>query len=322
MKAYIGHPLQVCGVEEMRLVGGKGDGMRILQVRNAAGVAFTVSLDRCADIPRCTYRGVNCGFFAPSGYVAPAYYDREGDGFLRSFTAGFLTTCGLENVGVPCTDDGQKVPMHGSVSNTPCEHFMHWIEGDAIHIRATVRDAALFAHKLVLEREYTVPLYESRIELTDRIINVGADTAPLEVLYHCNIGYPLLSEAAVVDIPAESVVARNAHAAEGLDDRLTMEKPQRGYEEMCFYYTFRGRSQVSVYNPTVGVGVAISFDADELPFFTEWKQMGDGDYVLGLEPGNCHPDGRDVMRKQGRLEFLAPDEVKTHRITFTFTEKN
>ena len=51
MKAYIGHPLQVCGVEEMRLVGGKGDGMRILQVRNAAGVAFTLTRSLCGYSP-------------------------------------------------------------------------------------------------------------------------------------------------------------------------------------------------------------------------------------------------------------------------------
>ena len=34
MNKYIGHPLQLYGVEEMRLVGGKGDGMRVLNVRN------------------------------------------------------------------------------------------------------------------------------------------------------------------------------------------------------------------------------------------------------------------------------------------------
>ena len=33
-KAYIGHEQQLYGVEEHRLVGGKGDGMRLLEVRN------------------------------------------------------------------------------------------------------------------------------------------------------------------------------------------------------------------------------------------------------------------------------------------------
>ena len=31
---YLGHEQQLSGVEEHRLVGGKGDGMRLLEVRN------------------------------------------------------------------------------------------------------------------------------------------------------------------------------------------------------------------------------------------------------------------------------------------------
>ena len=50
--AYYGHESQLFGVEEVRLQGGKGDGMRLLQVRNGKGLEFTVSADRCADISR------------------------------------------------------------------------------------------------------------------------------------------------------------------------------------------------------------------------------------------------------------------------------
>ena len=50
MNKYIGHTSQLYGIEEHRLVGGKGDGMRLLQVNNGRGLAFTVSADRCADI--------------------------------------------------------------------------------------------------------------------------------------------------------------------------------------------------------------------------------------------------------------------------------
>ena len=93
--AYYGHESQLFGVEEVRLQGGKGDGMRLLQVRNGKGLDFTVSADRCADISRLHFRGENCGFFSANGYVAPAYYDDKEAGWLKNFTAGFLTTCGL-----------------------------------------------------------------------------------------------------------------------------------------------------------------------------------------------------------------------------------
>lgn len=42
--------------------------------------------------------------------------------------------------------------------------------------------------------------------------------------------------------------------------------------------------------------------------------MGVRDYVLGLECGNCYPDGRDVMRRTGMLKFLKPGEKKRYRV--------
>ena len=60
--AYYGHESQLFGVEEYRLVGGKGDGMRLLNVRNGKGLEFTVSADRCADITKLFFRGENYGF--------------------------------------------------------------------------------------------------------------------------------------------------------------------------------------------------------------------------------------------------------------------
>ena len=116
--AYYGHESQLFGVEEVRLQGGKGDGMRLLQVRNGKGLEFTVSADRCADISRLIFRGENCGFFSANGYVAPAYYDDKEDGWLKNFTAGFLTTCGLLAVGAPCTD------LCGKASDDAHDHLL------------------------------------------------------------------------------------------------------------------------------------------------------------------------------------------------------
>lgn len=321
MNNYIGHPAQIYGVEEVRLVGGRGDGMRLFEVRNATGLAFTVSADRCADIVRLSLNGTNYGYFAACGFVAPAYYDHVGAGFLKSFTAGFMTTCGLRAVGSPCVDEGEELPLHGTVSHIPCENIYHFIENDEIHIRATVRDARLFGDKLLLEREYICPLYENTIRMCDTIRNIGSADCPLEVLYHCNLGYPLLDENLQLSIPSTGVEARNAHAQSGIADWAKMEKPQRGYEEMCFYHKMQGKTTVKAKNPVKNKALAISYDTAELPFFTEWKMMGEGDYVLGLEPGNCEPDGRDVMRKQGKLEILAPGAEKHHHITFTMTEE-
>lgn len=318
---YIGHASQLCGIEEVRLVGGKGNGMRLIQLRNGAGLEMTICADRCADIYRLIFKGDNMGYFSACGYVAPSYYEGEGAGFLKSFTAGFLTTCGLTAVGSPCTDEGENLPLHGTIGNTPCERLWWDEDEENLYVHAIVNDSSIFSRKLVLRRTITCGKATNVFSIADTVENQGDTATPLMLLYHMNMGYPLLSESSVVEIPSVSVKPRNAHAAEDLDTWYQMLPPTPGFEEQCYFHSFTGEGRASIYNPDIRKGLAISFDASKLDHFTQWKMMGYRDYVLGLEPGNCHPDGRDVMRKEGKLKFLQPGECITYEVTVNLYEK-
>ena len=319
--AYLGHPSQLCSVEEVRLQGGKGDGMRLLQIRNAAGMELTISDDRCADISRLIFKGDNMGYFSPCGYVAPGYYDDRGDGFLKSFTAGFLTTCGLTAVGSPCVDEGETLPLHGTIGNTPCDRLWWTEDENNLYIHAEIGDRRIFARKLHLSRVITVSKTESRFTVTDTVENQGDTESPVMLLYHMNMGYPLLSERSVVDISSTEVKPRNEHAAKDLDTWANMLPPTPGFEEQCYYHHFDREGQASIYNPDIRKGLTIEFDTAQLDHFTQWKMMGVHDYVLGLEPGNCTPDGRDVIRRQGKLKYLEPGESKTYQVSITLSEQ-
>lgn len=324
MNAYIGHDSQLYGVEEHRLVGGRGDGMHLFEIHNGKGLDLTTSPDRNGDITRLRYRGINMSYMCPNGYVAPAYYDSIGTNWLNSFTAGYLTTCGLNNVGNPNTDDGEELPLHGSISNTPAEHA-YWTEektenGTFLVIRTTTRDETVFGRKLRLEREVRVSVDENFFEIHDAITNTGDRREPFEILYHMNMGYPLLDEDSVITIPSDSVKPRNAHASEGLADWMHMQPPTPGYEEMCYYHTFSdGNGLAKIYQPKLKTALTITFNAKELDGFVEWKMMGVRDYVLGLECGNCYPDGRDVMRETGMLKFLEPGQIQKYRVHVALT---
>lgn len=321
--SYIGHNSQICGVEEHMLTKGKGKGMTLLEIRNGKGLNITLSADRAMDISRIEYMGANIGYFSPCGYVAPQYYDKDGNGFLKSFTAGFMTTCGLTAVGSPCTDDGEALPLHGTVSNIPCEHYYYTEDDNAIKIYVKVRDAAIFNRQLLLHRTYTISKSENLIQIEDSVENIGSAKSPCMLLYHINMGYPLLSENAIINIPHDSVKARNKHALEDIDNRLVMEKPQQGYEERCYFYDVKAKENtaaVGIFNPDIKRGLVIKYDKSTLDCFTQWKMMGKREYVLGLEPGNCTPDGRDINRRDGILKFIESGDCYNTNIKIKFTQ--
>lgn len=319
MNKYIGHKSQVARVEEHRLVGGKGDGIRLLEVDNGIGLHMTLSVDRALDISRLSLRGINMGYFSPAGYTAPAFYREEK--FLKNFTAGFLTTCGLEAVGSPCVDEGEELPLHGTVSNIPAENVCYKQNDEEIVICGEIADQVLFGRKFRMERKITVSLKENEFSVEDLIINEGDKKEPYEVLYHMNMGYPLLDEDSVVKVNSKSVAGRDEEATKYIDTWNVMEKPQPQFQERCYYHSIKGQGVASILQPKIGFGLAIEFDSNDLDCLTEWKMMGERDYVLGLEPGNCYPDGRKVMREKGILKFLNAGESKTLKFKVKLIEK-
>ena len=195
------------------------------------------------------------------------------------------------------------------------------MDDEKIWIKARMRHARIFAEKLILTRTITCSKTSNELTITDEIENVGGEASPLMVLYHMNMGYPLLSEASELYIPAAEVKPRNAHAAEDINTWNKVLTPTPGFEEQCYYHVFQDKPGLAaIFNHERGYGLAISFDSQSLDCFTQWKMMGVKDYVMGLEPGNCTPDGRNVMRENGTLKFLAPGETKTYSVRVTLVE--
>ena len=323
MKEYIGNPLQTRGAEQYVLQYGKGDGMHFLYIRNGLGLEVWMSLDRAGDISRVSFKGDNMGYFSPCGYVAPQYYDREGLGFLKSFTAGFFTTCGLSTIGAPCVDNGEELPLHGTISHIPA--MLNGIEEseETLKVSLTVTDAQIFGRKFVMKRIYTFSYTENTFSVSDTVTNEGDAASPYMIMYHCNMGYPLLTEKSIVKIPNEGVTPRDEEAAKYLDSALNMEKPQSGFSERCYYYDVKqnnGIAKAGIFNPDIKKGVIISYDKTTLPCFVEWKMMGKRDYVLGLEPASNFADGRNILRDNGTLKFLEPNESITTAVSFHFED--
>ena len=45
--------------------------------------------------------------------------------------------------------------------------------------------------------------------------------------------------------------------------------------------------------------------------------MGQGEYVLGIEPGNCIPENQNNNRDKGILRTIAAGTTVNHKVTVT-----
>lgn len=318
-REYIGADDQLFQVKEYTFSSGRSRGVRAIDISNGAGMEVTILPDRCMDVYQIKYRGIGLNYLTKTGVSAPWYFDEMGQGWGANFPAGFFSTCGMKNIGLGGEDEFGRSGLHGNASNIPCEHvnILRTMEDGvpAVEISGTMRDCVLFGMYLTLTRTYKIKYGVNAVEFTDRIENIGRRTSPLMLLYHFNMGYPLLQEDSELILPTKKVTPRTRHAADFADEYRKITPPADGYEEMCYYHDIdtdaEGFATVGMRNSRLGLGVKITFSKDVLPKFVQWKMLGKGEYVTGLEPCNATIDGRADARENGSLRFIVPGETVT-----------
>ena len=144
------------------------------------------------------------------------------------------------------------------------------------------------------------------------------------LLYHCNLGYPLLQPDSRLRIPNQGVRPRTPFAKTMLPELDTILPPQDAMEEMCYYYTPApdedGWEHVRLENRREQLGLTLSFDTSTLGHFVQWKNFVKGEYVMGLEPANCTIDGRSDAIARGQMQVLEPGQSRTYRLRFCFDD--
>jgi hypothetical protein len=177
-----------------------------------------------------------------------------------------------------------------------------------------MRESVPFGVNLLLERTVEAYLGRSVIVFKDRVTNEGSGPAPFMMLYHFNLGWPFVEEGSRLFLHAKSVVPRDAEAASGSGRERGFSEPVAGFREQVYYHECvpdaEGHATILCANPRINCGFFLRYRQRELPRFVEWKMMGEGMYVLGLEPANCLVEGRARERAAGTLQMLAPGEQR------------
>ncbi len=300
--SYYGDVSQVGGVTDYTFNDGKKKGVRAIEV-NTGNLRFAVLPDRGMDIAQAFYKGKPISWISKTGITAPTYYDKEGRNFLRGFFGGLVTTCGFKNIGEPFLEQG----MHGRISNTPAENisvFADWVEDEYVmQISGTMRESSVFGENLVFKRTITTKLFANDFVLEDSIVNEGFRDEEIALCYHCNFGYPLVNERSrIINVPENvSYITPPANIPE---EDIPVEQ--------CGDFV------------TVGIkndefGVYLTYKSDTLPEFLLWKMLGQGDYVIGLEPRTTCLSGEEI-RENEKYVVLKPMEVYKTYLKFEAKE--
>ncbi|MCX6145449.1 MAG: aldose 1-epimerase family protein [Ignavibacteriales bacterium] len=318
LERHIGHLSQIAGVRLMELQDGQESCVRIADVRSGSGLRFQISLNRGMDISLAEYKGMSLAWRSPQGDVHPSYFDPKGMGWLKSFPGGLMTGCGLTTAGAPSIDAGEELGIHGRLSNLPASNTKAETEwaGDrcVFKVSGVIRENVIFKENLALYRTIEVELGKSTITLRDKVVNEGFRRSPLMMLYHINLGWPLLDEGSDVHLNARSMKPRDDEADKGAASAMRIPAPISGYKEQVFYHDLiadsGGFASAVLANRKLGLGLFARYRQKELLRFIQWKMVAEGEYVLGFEPANCLVEGRAKERGRETLQFLEPGETR------------
>ena len=320
----VGRMEQLATIRRYAFEDGKARGMRAFEVANASGFAFTVYPDKGLDIGPASFNGLPVAWTSRNGAVAPSFYDGASDEWLRTWSGGLLTTCGLLNVGPSCSTGEGAHGLHGRMHHTPAEEvntrtFWRTPEDYVLEISGAVVHSRVFAENLVTRRTIATRLGWPGVEVVDRTTNEGSASMPLMRLYHMNFGWPLVDDCTRLVAPPHRVVPQNGccEARRGEWERFAAPVP--GFREQVFYHHdfpagADGMAEVRLVNERLGLAAAVAWRTAELPYLVQWKMPGAGDYVTGLEPANCYPEGQEAFGKRGMLRRIEPGETVEARM--------
>lgn len=324
---HVGSIQQEAFVRKVIYEEGRAEAMHAYDVK-CGDLRFTVMADKCMDVADFSYKGMNISFLAKPGLEGRNHFDTNGEEALRSIMGGLFFTCGLENICPPCTIEGKDYPMHGRMRTTPAEHVgadASWENGRyVITLTGQMREAELFGENMVLRRKITACYGAKSILIEDEVENESFREEDMMLLYHCNIGYPLLDEHARLYLPVTETKPRDEITAAHMENWDRMEAPRDNEPEYVYFHEIKadteGNTKALVVNEKSKLGICLEWNKKNMPYFMEWKSTASGDYVMGLEPSNSSAYGKKYHYDKKDIHKLAPFAKEKTWLKFTVVE--
>jgi hypothetical protein len=322
----ISNSAQLGGIETAVLDNGAGRGTRIAWINTGSGLRYKVVIDRAMDIAETFYNQHSLAWISHLGVTPPQPFSERGLDWLRTFSGGLLTTCGLDHVGGPEADEYGERGLHGPISNTPAS-IESIVQPDPVRgqlemsITGIIKQTRVFGPSIELRRTISGTLGEATISIRDVVTNLANTPVPHMILYHFNFGWPLVDEGTDL-LWNGSWQPRGDRGNKIFREGNNFKKcppPLADHsgtgEEVAFINPLPdgdGQCVCGLHNTTLSIAVALRFKKEQLPWLTNWHHWGKGEYVTGIEPGTNPPIGQSSARQQRQLTVLQPGESKSY----------
>lgn len=316
---------QVGGITTAILDNGPGRGSRIAQVNTGAGLRYTIAIDRGADIVDASFNQHSLAYLTQNGIkpASPAY-TREWE-WLAGWPGGLMTTCGPTHIGHPRDESVASVGyprtgLHGHHSNQFAEVEMlvnpdpHQGRYEMV-LTAHLRDTRAYGPNVEVRRGIHSTLGKNHIRVFDEITNRDNMPVTFAMMYHCNLGWPLLDAGARLIMagqcdpwPADEQVGMPSDPEDYKKITAPMKK-HAGSASRGFVLTPKpdrnGRAHVGILNEQLSLALEIELPVEQLPRVMCWQHFAPGMYVTGIEPmvgshlGNAAEPDHAVTLKPG-----------------------
>ncbi len=327
----VGDFSQVFGVELLSYGDGRERSLRVLRFRTGSGLSFDILVDRAMDLGGMNFRGVPIGWRSPAGFRSPWLHEvdaEDGLGWLRSF-CGIMTTCGLDHIMAVAEDTSEHYcypdrarilhNLHGRISYTPARltgYGERW-EGDRcfLYASAEIRQAAMYAENLLLERRIEAEVGTDTVTFYDRVSNLGFYQTPHAMLYHVNLGWPVVDEQTRLLAPIKSTPWTSHDPKTAAFGPINQGPPQPKFYQQVYEHQLAqgpdGMNHAALVNPSFlapggqsGLGLEIAFDPANMPAMFQWQNLQEGNYVVAMEPATVHGGNRSEWLERGELQIL------------------
>jgi len=291
MDKHVSNPSQLYAIRRYEMNEGPAKGIRLIEIDNGT-LRLLINESRGLDIFEACYKGQNLSFISKNGLN-----NLTGD-FVKRFEGGSLYTVGLDSAGVR-----EGFPLHGSYHLLAPERVNILESEDAIEVVGEIRDSALFGKNLLLKRRIRLAKNESLVSVSDTLVNEGDKDEDYCLLYHCNFGYPFLSEDCALSFKEKSILSRTPKAKENLPSLKSFSRPIDNEFESVYFIDLK-TPEVKVRNHEVEL--TFSFLNENMPHFVLWKSCASHDYALGLEPTTTFLDDKfaySSIKKGQALSF-------------------